>query len=264
LAKIFISYASADRLIVENLQKDLAKHNYSLWVDFNNISGGTLWEQEITNAVSQCTACIVIVTRESTKSEWVQKEIDIARRENKLIIPLIMDDISPGKSVKTLNVSDLQYIDFFRFGYDVGFRKLLNTIPDAEETHEGISGHVLIIEDEAQPQDIIQTVLQDLRFQTVVADDFRKALDVIRSQHFDLVTLDMQLDIMDQGGQKGFLLLEQLKSYQKSVPIIIISGIEWTGSEVGEFFMEYGIAAYVKKPFKPKQVRSAVEKLFRK
>ncbi len=77
----------------------------------------------------------------------------------------------------------------------------------------------------------------------------------VRGERLDLITLDMQLDEMDAGGQHGMVLLDQINIHQRGVPVIIISGLTWSETQVRDFLRKYRAFDYVKKPFTPDSLR---------
>lgn len=122
-------------------------------------------------------------------------------------------------------------------------------------------GRALIIEEVQSQQNSIKQVLEDLGYVCSVAGDFDSALDLVLSERFSLVTLDMQLDELDQAGQAGYLLLDQLHTNQAGVPVIIISGLPWPGSQVRDFLRKYDAFDYLSKPFDPQELRNRVQSI---
>ena len=261
MAGCFISYSSTDRIMIEGLADSLRQHHFDVWIDFESIAGGTQWEAEIKKALAQADICLVALTPDSVKSDWVKREIELAREASKTIVPLIMREVPLPKSMKTLDIDDLQYINFARYGLKVGLEQLLQALPkqtsDIETETE--TRRALIVEDVRAQQLAVRQVLASCGLETRTAHDFETAMELIRSEKFKLVTLDMQLDEMDTGGQHGMLLLDELHTYQKNVPIIIISALDWSGREVRDFLREHKAFDFLPKPFKPAELRSVVE-----
>jgi DNA-binding response OmpR family regulator len=101
--------------------------------------------------------------------------------------------------------------------------------------------------------------LKVMGIETVVAGDFDTAFNCIVEQAFDIITLDMQLDEMDTGGQHGMLLLDQLRTKSKDTKVIIVSALEWDGKQVRDFLIKYRASDYLKKPFDPGDLRHMIE-----
>lgn len=263
----FISYASGDKVIVESLTNDLRAQGYKVWIDFEGIVGGTQWETEIKKGIAQADVVVVILTPDAIKSEWVKKEIDIARNSLKVVIPLLMRDVPMPDGLIDLGIGDLQYINVVRYGLKMGVEHLLAAMPKSTEQSEDskpTTRRALIVEDIAAQQMAIRQVLQKFDLDVTIAPDFESAMENIRSGSFDLITLDMQLDAMDTGGQHGMLLLDEIRTYQKEVSIIIISALKWTGRQVRDFLRENQVFDYLDKPFKASELHSVVEDALQK
>ncbi len=262
MVKCFISHASADNLLAESITAKLREHQYDVWLDVDRIGGGALWEQEIKKGIAQSEVIIVILTPDAVKSDWVKKEIDIARNSLKTVIPILMRDITKPADLKTLKVDDVHYIDFTKFGLDVGMKHLINTLPNSISTDsKNKTKHALIVEDIPAQQVVIQQVLQNEGYIVTIAADLEQAIEQIRNRKFDLVTLDMQLDLMDADGQHGLLLLDELKTSQLDVPVIIISALDWSGKQVRDFLREYQVFDYLPKPFKAHELKACIDEI---
>ena len=138
---IFISYSSADRAaFVDRLAKDLTERDYSMWVDnlgpqYNGITAGKSWKQELADALNQAALVVFVITPDSIRSAWCQAELKRASEQNTPIIPVlarpikgddygIMDSIQVGDKP----LSEIQYRDFVGLGYDKGLDVLLSDI----------------------------------------------------------------------------------------------------------------------------------------
>ncbi len=257
----FVSYASSDRVMVESLAEDLRSHRYQVWIDFEGILGGAQWEAAIRAAIDRSEVCIVALTPDALQSQWVKREIDLARQTKKHVIPVLMREIPLPEGLEALGIADLQYVNFVRYGYAAGMKQLRQALPEVNVATAVRTGvRALVIEDIPAQQVAIRQVLGGMGIEAVVAGDFERALELVRGDPYDVITLDMQLDDMDPGGQQGILLLDQMRTHQKDVPVIIISGLELTGSQVRDFLVEYQADDYLKKPFNPGELRPIVEK----
>jgi serine/threonine protein kinase len=87
---LFISYSRRDKAFVQELRQHLTTNGFTLWID-DAIEHGDQWFNQIHDAIKTCAAFLVIMTPESEQSEWVQKEILLAKRYKKPIFPLLRD-----------------------------------------------------------------------------------------------------------------------------------------------------------------------------
>jgi len=85
---------------------------------------------------------------------------------------------------------------------------------------------VLVVEDEKPLAHALELKLTHEGFATTVARNGQEALDLIRSQPFDVVLLDMMMPIMD-----GFHVLENLQDMQNKPVIFVLSNLSTRDDE---------------------------------
>src|SRR5215207_3520831 len=90
MADIFISYSRKDQAYAQKLAEDMRARGFSVWID-DRIEHGNHWFDEIEQAITDARAIAVIMTPEADKSEWVRKEILLAKRDGKAIFPLLLE-----------------------------------------------------------------------------------------------------------------------------------------------------------------------------
>jgi len=89
---IFISYSSKDREQAQLLTELLASAGLSVWIDQSSIGAATSWSGEISKAITDCKALIVLLSPSSVDSKNVTREVALAFERNKKILPI---DIEP-------------------------------------------------------------------------------------------------------------------------------------------------------------------------
>jgi hypothetical protein len=89
MSHVFISYKRSDQGYARRLANDLRGHGFDVWID-DRIDFGERWWQTIVQAIKDCGAFVVVMSPEAEKSEWVEKEIMLAKREPKPILPLLL------------------------------------------------------------------------------------------------------------------------------------------------------------------------------
>ncbi|MFN0087331.1 MAG: TIR domain-containing protein, partial [Blastocatellia bacterium] len=90
---VFISYARVDAEFADRLIEGLQASGHACWIDTTSIKGGDEWITTIAEGILNSYAMVVVVTRGALESRWVQDEILWARKRNKLIIPLLLEDV---------------------------------------------------------------------------------------------------------------------------------------------------------------------------
>jgi adenylate cyclase len=93
MADIFISYSSRDREKAEQLTELLSSAGLSVWIDQSALEVSTSWSAEIVDAISSCTAFIVLLSPNSIESHNVIKEVSLASEKRKKILPLDLEPI---------------------------------------------------------------------------------------------------------------------------------------------------------------------------
>lgn len=86
---LFISYSRRDTDYAQQLKDDLRENGLPVWID-DQIEHGSQWFNEINAAIETCTAFVVIMSPDAEASEWVQKEILLAKRYEKPIFPVLL------------------------------------------------------------------------------------------------------------------------------------------------------------------------------
>ena len=104
---------------------------------------------------------------------------------------------------------------------------------------------ILIIDDDPTIRIYLSNLLKDNGYETAVAEDANKAMELVGSQSFDLITLD--LDMPGEWGTRFFGKLAQDK-IKKNIPVIVISGMSGN-----EYAIPRAVASLTK-PFDQKEL----------
>ncbi len=102
--QVFVSYSRKDEEYTLKLVHELRKRGFEVWID-DRIDFGDRWWRTIVEKIESCTAFVVVMTPDSEKSEWVEREVHLAMREGKPIFPLLLR----GKGFALL--IDRQYVN---------------------------------------------------------------------------------------------------------------------------------------------------------
>ena len=110
---IFISYSRRDSEFVDRLIQQLEKNGFDAWVDREDIRGGAAWGAAISEAIRRCQAVIVVLSSGSTASDNVARELSLADRHKRPIIP-VRFEASPISAALEFQLAGLQIIEFSR------------------------------------------------------------------------------------------------------------------------------------------------------
>jgi hypothetical protein len=89
---VFLSYAREDRDRARSLAQALQRQGYSVWSDVD-IPPGKTFSEVIKKALEDARCVIVMWTRASVRSEWVEIEAANAKARQ-VLIPVLMDDVA--------------------------------------------------------------------------------------------------------------------------------------------------------------------------
>ena len=115
---------------------------------------------------------------------------------------------------------------------------------------------VLIVEDEKNIAELLHLYLEKEGFETAVAGDGGKGVELFRSFHPDLVLLDIMLPVMD-----GWSVLKKIREKDKT-PVIMLTAKGETDDKVNG--LEMGADDYIVKPFEMKEVLARIHAVLRR
>ena len=118
---------------------------------------------------------------------------------------------------------------------------------------------ILIVEDEADIQELIAYNLEKAGHAAVRADDAEQALELVRAELPHLIVIDWMLP-----GMSGIELARWLKANKRteSIPLIMVTA---RGSEQDKLAgLEIGADDYMTKPFSPRELNARVKAVLRR
>ena len=123
--EVFLSHASADRVLAEKIVRSLEAHGIRVWYSKKNLKGAQAWHDEIGRALARCDWLIVLLTPAAVRSTWVKHEVTYAlieKRYKQRIVPVLARACRHRRLSWTL--ASMQMIDFRR-NFDGGVKNLL-------------------------------------------------------------------------------------------------------------------------------------------
>ncbi len=103
---------------------------------------------------------------------------------------------------------------------------------------------ILIVDDNADIRKILNELILDAGYQTRIAANYNQALNEIDKKIPDVAILDVKLD---KGDNDGIKLLSHIKSKNKDVPVIMITG--HANIEMAVNALKLGAFEFIEKPF---------------
>jgi len=115
---------------------------------------------------------------------------------------------------------------------------------------------ILIVEDDSNIAQLLHLYLEKEGFETQIAPDGGKAVELFRSFEPDLVLLDIMLPVMD-----GWSVLKKIRAESKA-PVIMLTAKGETDDKITG--LEQGADDYIVKPFETKEVLARVRAVLRR
>ncbi|MCQ9206218.1 MAG: response regulator [Omnitrophica bacterium] len=115
---------------------------------------------------------------------------------------------------------------------------------------------ILIVDDERVIRDLLERLLKGSGHEAISAEDGETALNLIKTENFDLILLDLKLPGID-----GVKILKEIKKLNKKLTVILISA--YLTDDIIKQTSELGVVDYVKKPFDIYRVKNQIKKVLK-
>ena len=116
---------------------------------------------------------------------------------------------------------------------------------------------VLVVDDEQDVRETLETVLQKLDYNPLVASNGDEALEVIKSRKVDVVLSDLYMP-----GMNGIELLKRVKTEDKNIVFLMITAHPTIETAVDA--IKKGAYDYLTKPFHIEEVRIKISRAMEK
>jgi len=111
---------------------------------------------------------------------------------------------------------------------------------------------MLAIDDQQIIRELLESMLEGLGYQAVVASSGAEALNLFKKKDFDLVLTDLGMP-----GMSGWEVSRMIKRLRKEVPVILFTGLGVVPNP--EQMKEYGIDYFLTKPFKVEKLDQLIK-----
>ena len=118
-----------------------------------------------------------------------------------------------------------------------------------------MSTEILIIDDNADIRNIINDLIIDAGYKTRLAANYNQALNEIDKKLPDVAIIDVKLD---KGDNDGLELLSHIKTKDKNIPVIIITG--HANIEMAIKALKAGAFEFIEKPFNQERLINFVNR----
>ena len=117
---------------------------------------------------------------------------------------------------------------------------------------------ILIVDDDIAVRTSLSLLLKSTGSEVIMADGAVRAFELVKTQNPELIILDLNFSI-DTSGTEGMELLKNIRSFDATVPIILITG--WASIELAVQGMKLGANDFINKPWSNDYLLQSVETL---
>jgi TIR domain len=125
--EIFMSYSRSDQEFVDHLTRELEGNGFPVWMDREDVPGGVAWREAISRAIRNCHALLVILSPKAIESKNVEKELSLADRHHRQIIPILFESCEIPDRMD-YQLAGLQWVDFVARPFEEAFDQLIKAL----------------------------------------------------------------------------------------------------------------------------------------
>ncbi len=108
---VFISYSRQDTKTVDIIVSRLKSDGFEVWLDRASIKGGDLWTVAIVEAIDTADSFVLMLSPNSTGSDNVRKEVQLAQDAKRKIFPLLLAAVTLPAQFR-YQLAGVQIIDY--------------------------------------------------------------------------------------------------------------------------------------------------------
>lgn len=117
--------------------------------------------------------------------------------------------------------------------------------------------HILVVDDDRHTRKLFRAILENAGYTVSTASDGAEALDLMDSEHIDLVVLDIMMPNMD-----GYEFTKALREVENNLPILMVSAKQLPEDKKKGFLV--GTDDYMTKPIDEEEMLLRIKALLRR
>jgi TIR domain/Domain of unknown function (DUF4062) len=102
--RVFISYSSKDKKLVDQLFVQFKQSGHAVWLNTESIPKGERWHDEMVKGLGETDLLILVVSKDSMASRWVTEEWKTFLDTKKKIIPILHKPCKVPKAISELEM----------------------------------------------------------------------------------------------------------------------------------------------------------------
>jgi DNA-binding response OmpR family regulator len=120
-----------------------------------------------------------------------------------------------------------------------------------KNSNDGVAPTILVVDDNKAILDFLLLLLSKNQFAAIGASSGKRCLQIVQSQHIDLIILDVMMPVMD-----GLEVCQELKKLTPSIPVILLTARDDMMTRAAA--MDLGVSEFVAKPVNNRDLLSRV------
>jgi hypothetical protein len=124
---IFMSYSRREVPFVNALVDDLEDQGFNVWLDYRSLIPGTPWAEQIDAGITESEVILLVVSKASMASKYVEMEWQQVIKLDKRVILLIFEAVD-----LPIELECYEWVDF-RGNYKAGLEELARQLQQSEE-----------------------------------------------------------------------------------------------------------------------------------
>jgi hypothetical protein len=129
MTQVFTSYSRRDKEPVDQIVEVIEKTGIDVWIDREDIKAGNMWRVQIVEAIDTCAAFLLMLSPNSTASDNVRKEIDLAEGSERPIFAVMLQPVKVPAEMR-YQLAGLQVIDVQKLGFEEAVARLLEDLKE--------------------------------------------------------------------------------------------------------------------------------------
>lgn len=142
--KVFVSHSTADLGLVYQLKYWLEVNGIETYLAEAHPQPSVSLSAKISAAIDQSNCVIAVLTRDGTRSQWVNQEIGYAKKAGKIIVPLVEQGVP-----HTGFVQGVEYVPFIRENPTDAVGRIVKHLADLKAEREAqdkmIAGFLILL-----------------------------------------------------------------------------------------------------------------------
>src|ERR1700676_240774 len=136
---VFLSYASADAVVANQICEFLESHGVSCWMAPRDVKPGAVYADAIVRAINEASALVLVLSGAAMASEHVSREVERAGSKHKQIIAFRVDSAALSAELEYF-LSRSQWIDVPVLGMPAALVRLAEAVGQGSATSRPDSG----------------------------------------------------------------------------------------------------------------------------